>query len=298
MRVLVTGGTGFVGKAICSDLRANGHDVVCLSRSAAETDSGSQRVFASLGSDGCVDRVLSNVDRCDAIVHAAACIDHSLDNPELVKTNCLGTQQLISVAANWKVRSVVYISGSAVIGEPNDSPISESHTTHPRTVYHASKLFGEHITLLLASEQTASTSLRVSAPIGPGMPPNRMLSVFIRNALEGRPLTLWGKGTRRQNYVDVRDVAHAVQACLLHRPRGVFNVGGATAVSNRELAETCIRVLGSRSPVQFADKPDPADGQSWDMSIQAAGDAFAYRPQYDLESSIEAIARDHADRAR
>ena len=292
MRVLLTGATGFVGRVAAETLAAGGHDVVGVSRTAATPVHSKRTIRATLGSDDFVERVLAEAEPCEAIVHAAACISHDNSNPELISVNCLGTQQIATLAEKWTTPAVVYLSSLPLIGVPLTHPITEAHPTSPRTTYHATKLFGEHVLAAAARDRTC-VSLRLTAPVGPGMPDNRALSTFVRAALAGSPITLVGKGGRIQNYVDVRDIAAAIVSCIEQKPRGVFNLGGPAAISNLELAETCIRVLNSKSTIVFSSTPDTAEGEVWDVSSDAAKRAFGYTPKHDVVSSIHAVARQY-----
>ena len=121
-------------------------------------------------------------------------------------------------------------------------------------------------------------------------------AVFVESSLSDRPIQVAGRGTRRQDYVDVRDAAQAVESCLCRRASGLFNIGGGRSISNRELAEMCRQVLGSSSQVDYGGRPDPEEGIVWDVSIVRAGAELGYRPQHDIEHSIRVLAAEHAVR--
>jgi nucleoside-diphosphate-sugar epimerase len=133
-------------------------------------------------------------------------------------------------------------------------------------------------------------SLRISSPVGPETPRGRIFSEFVHKAVHGEPLVLAGTGGRRQNYVDVRDVAAAVAQCVKSDVQGVFNVAGAASVSNLELAESCIRTLSSTSTFSFSGAPDAEENVRWDVSIERARAAFGYVPACSIEDSILAAA--------
>jgi len=293
MRVLVTGTTGFVGGAIARHLARLGHEVVGVSRGLSTTLPESvQQVQADIGAPTFVDDLVRTVAPCHGVVHAAASRNTRLDAPEVTLANCLGTQQVLSVARRWPVECFLFISGVTVIGKPCELPIGEEHTTAPRTAYHASKLYGEHLVEIARGEGRPAVSLRLTAPVGPGMPEGRILSIFIRRAVAGAPIELNGRGTRRQNYVDVRDVAAAVEQCVSQRPEGVFNIGGSETISNRQLAETCIKLLESASQITFSGRPDPEDGIAWDVCLEKARRIFGYRPRFSIEDTIRDLAEE------
>lgn len=285
MRILVTGTSGHVGGAIARHLIESGHDVIGLSRRRSHLTGLAGELAVDLAKPDALAAV--DIPRCDAIVHTAANLDKSLFNTEISMVNGAGTQALLKLAADWQVSHVVYLSGVPVIGLPVHLPVTEDHPVAPPTAYHASKLYGEYLVDLLGrTTEISALSLRLTSPVGPGMPANRILSVFVRRAQAGEPLQLYGKGTRRQNYVDVRDVAGAVENALNRQVSGVFNIAGANSISNYELAQRCIRVTGSVSNVEFIDQPDPHDAVDWAVSIEKAAHTLGYAPQYDIVASI------------
>jgi len=257
-----------------------------------------QHVQADISSPSFVEHVCSVTSACAAIVHAAAAIEKDPYAHTVSLTNCFGTQQALKLAESWGAESFVYISSIPVIGRPRQLPITEEHPTSPLTAYHASKLYGEHLTEVAGHNGLASASLRLTSPVGPGMPDNRILSVFVKRALANQPLQLSGQGGRRQNYVDVRDVAPAVEHCLQRRVRGLFNIAGKCSISNRDLAQVCVRTLGSSSQITFTGQADPEEEVAWEISIVKAAECFAYAPQYCIEESIRAVGAEYATRTR
>ncbi|MBD3177175.1 MAG: NAD-dependent epimerase/dehydratase family protein, partial [Armatimonadia bacterium] len=249
----------------------------------------------TLGAPDLLSGDLSACPPCEAIVHAAAHISYDDADPEIARTNCVGVQQMLGLAERWGTRLLLGISSIGVIGAPEAYPIAEDHPVAPPTAYHASKLFSEHVLSLAGDESRPAASLRITSPVGKGMPGGRILSVFVDRCLREQPLTLAGRGTRRQNYVDVRDVARAVSRWLHQPSQGVYNVGGDGCTSNADLARECVRVTGSGSEIIF-EGTDPAEGQVWDVSSAAASAAFGYEPECTLTSAIEEVARGIAGR--
>lgn len=296
MRVLLTGATGQVGRAIASFLAENGYQVAGVSRHSRPVPGLFEQVEANLGTEDAFDLIAKALQPCEAIVHAAASLSHDNSDPSISLTNCLGTQQVIKLAHSWGAHQLVYISSVPVIGRPLQHPITEDHPTQPPSAYHASKLYGEHLMRLAEVSGLRAASLRITSPSGPGTPENRILSVFVRRALAGEPLQILGKGSRRQNYVDVRDVAAAVEACLTKHASGIYNIAAADSISNYELAQTCISELGSSASIDFAGKPDPEEGTVWDVSVSKASRDIGYRPRFTIRDSIRSIAEDQSRR--
>jgi nucleoside-diphosphate-sugar epimerase len=296
MRVFITGVTGQVGRAIAARLADQGCYVTGMSRRVRQVPGLSEHVEVCLGTEKAVDLIGQALRPCEAIVHAAASLSRDKYDPSISLTNCLGTQQVIQLASLWGASQLVYISSIQVIGCPVQHPITEEHPTRPLTAYHASKLYGERLAGLAAGNDCRAASLRITSPSGPGTPENRILSVFVRRALAGEPVQILGQGTRQQNYVDVRDLAIAVETCLTRHAYGVYNVASAESISNYELAQTCVDELHSSSTIDFIGKPDPEEGTRWDVSVSKANRDFGYSPQFSIRDSIRAIVDEQAQR--
>lgn len=288
MRVLVTGHTGFVGGRCASALLAAGFEVVGLSRRRSELPGLAGELSVDLADVRGLAEAAGRLGACDAILHCAACTSRDDRTPELVATNCLGTQQLIGMAQQHSVARFVFISGVTVIGSPRRTPIDEAHRTEPRSAYLASKLFGEHLLAAATREGLAGLSLRLTAPVGPSMPTGRMLRVFADRAVRGEELTVLGRGSRRQNYVHVDDVAAATALALETQASGVLNIGGPSSISNLELAQMCISRAGSSSGIVHHGT-DPEEGIDWEISIEAAERKLGYRPSWGIAHTIDEL---------
>jgi nucleoside-diphosphate-sugar epimerase len=295
MRVLVTGSSGHVGGAIAAHLVAAGHTVVGLSRQPATVEGLAEQVLLDIGNTDASDILRRQLAPCDALVHAAASLDPALQGPGAMQCNCGGVQQMLAVAHSWPGCGFVFMSSVPVIGRPLLHPITEDHPTNPATAYHASKLLGEHLVQIAAGVGMAAASLRLPSPIGPGTPNGCIFSVFVDHALRGEPLIVQGNGSRRQSYVDVRDVARAVEACLDRRCQGLLQIAGRGSISNLELARLCVQTLDSTSPVHFSGTPDPDEDIVWDVSIEKAHSVLGYEPRVSLTDSIMTVAAEYAD---
>ena len=292
MRVLVTGTSGHIGGALARHFAGAGYSVSGISRRREDSlpQAVDQHSF-DIGEDGFVEDVTAAIAPCDALVHAAALIDLDLYAPGISRTNCLGTQQILRLAEEWGVEGLVFMSSIAVIGSPEQHPITEEHPTHAKTAYGASKLFGEHLVAAFAREHECGASLRVSSPVGPGLKAQRIFSIFVKRALAGEMIVV-GERERRQDYVDVRDVVHAAEIGIQKGTAGVFNIGGGETVSNLELAETVVRTLNSPSEIRCEAEADPQEILCWDLSIEKARHTLGYEPKYTLEDSIHALAEE------
>lgn len=296
MRVGVTGASGHVGGAIVDGLLVSGHDVVSVGRTAPRHEI--PHVEVDLGHAVDVGALAHEVGNLDTLVHAAACLAKQPSHPALVTTNVGGTLAMLDLVRACGGGRMVYISGVPVIGRPVHLPIDEAHPLRPMTTYHATKAAGEH--LCSAADDVTTMTLRLTSPVGPGTPPGRILTHFVAQAVAGEPLTLLGDGGRRQDYVDVRDVAELVEATLDATGTsadGIFNVAAGRSTSNRELAERIVAVTGSGSTITYSGEPDPDEEVDWTVSIDRAREMLEYRPSRSLDESIAAVVED-ADRSR
>lgn len=288
MKVLVTGASGLVGGAIARHLIQAGHDVTCLVNNQ-NVELRCDYVTGRLGDASLVQKVLSNSPRCDAIIHAAAKISYDNTHPEIITTNIIGTEQLIQLARNWQSKTFIFLSSIGVIGKPVQHPITEDHPVNPLSLYHASKLFGEHL-VLLQSDIPSRVILRLTAPVGVHMPQQRILPAFVKNAIQHLPLQIQGSGERQQNYVDVRDIAQCVCNALSYTGTGIFNLGGSECISNLNLARLCIELLNSKSTIEHSSTADPAPDEVWNVTIDRAKKQLNYQPQFDIRSVIRQLA--------
>lgn len=298
MKILVTGSGGFIGGAICSELERRGHNVLGL-RSTGEKKCRSlpySENSADISNRKSLEELSESVSACDAIVHAAAALDKELYDLAVTRVNCLGTQNVLWLADRWKCTNFVFISGVSVIGKPIQDPITEGHPVESVSAYLASKFFGEQLVRLSGAQGMASTTLRVSAPVGPGMPMNRLLTTLIHRALRDEIIELSGNGTRQQNYVDVRDIARAVALCIEKNASGLFNIAGSESISNYGLASRCIDRCKSASKIEFSGLPDKEDGCQWVVSIEKASRSFGYLPSYNIDDAIDAVIASCAEK--
>ncbi|NLV41970.1 MAG: NAD(P)-dependent oxidoreductase [Candidatus Hydrogenedentes bacterium] len=289
MRVLVTGASGHVGGAVVLALHAAGMAVLAASRSPlAGFPPDVQPVRADLrGPIG--DTLRPVLAECDAVVHCAAALPPAPDD-EIAAVNTAATRGLVALARECGVRQMLFLSSMSLLRRPLERPITEAHPVAPDTAYAQSKYDGE-AAVLDADSGLTGTVFRITSPVGPGLRRDTLFPRFVCAAAQGAPLTLNGRGTRRQDYVDVRDIAEAVVRALSARAGGLFNIASGVPVSNRELAERCCAVLDSRSEILFSGMPDPDDEVVWEVCIEKARQTLGWTPSQPLDASIRDFYR-------
>ena len=291
MKILVTGANGFIGRHTVDYLIKNNYsDIYGMIRTVTSNENTHTKyVKADLSGNDLCRALSSSCGSLDAIVHVAACLSKDNRDPELIQVNCHGMQSLIETAHQLGCKRFVYISGIPVIGKPIFHPITEGHPTVPGTTYHASKLFGEHLLLLSDNNAINPIILRLPSPVGKGMNSKAILPTFINNCIAGRGIVLFGKGSRRQNYIDVRDICIAIELALQSRVCGVYNIANRRTISNYELAEICKRLTNSSAPVVFNGQDDPEEGIDWNISIEKAFRDLCFDPRYSIYDTIQSM---------
>ena len=268
MKVLITGGAGFIGSHLAERLLDDGHAVAALDDLSTGTITNIDRLRSHPRFGYTIDTIFNepllaeHIDRCDAVVHLAAAVGVRLivEAPvRTIETNVHGTE-LVLRHASKKRKQVLIASTSEVYGKRTEVPFNESSdlllgSPHQhRWAYACSKAIDEFLGLAYWKEQQLPVIVvRLFNTVGPrqtgryGM----VVPTFVRQALAGEPLTVFGDGSQTRSFADVSDVVRAL-AGLLDEPRAVgdvFNIGNPEEISIRGLAELVRELTGSRSEI-------------------------------------------------
>jgi dTDP-glucose 4,6-dehydratase len=299
MRLLITGGAGFIGSAVVRLAVARGHVVInldaltyaaCLENVASVAQSPLYSfVHADIRDRAALDRVFAT-HAPDAVLHLAAesHVDRSIDGPgTFVETNITGTYNLLEAARGyWQARNkpegfrFQHISTDEVYGSlPSDPRIKFTEDTpyDPRSPYSASKAASDH--LVRAWHETYGLPILItncSNNYGPFHFPEKLIPVIILNALAGKPLPIYGDGSNVRDWLYVEDHAEALLTVL---ERGVpgrsYNIGGENELSNLDLVRKLCAVLDELAPRD--------DGLSYAAQISFVTD----RPGHDARYAID-----------
>ena len=263
MRILVTGGAGFIGSHVADRLLADGHtvDVVDnLSTGRRERVNAAARLFVCDLRSAQLDGAFAAA-RPEAIVHLAAqaAVPRSVADPRFdASVNVLGTLAVLDAARRVAVRRVVYIStGGAVYGDTDVLPTPEDHPTRPASPYGVSKLAGErYLECWAGLTGTPTLTLRLANIYGPRQDPQGeagVVAIFTARLLGGAECVVNGDGEQTRDYVYVEDVADAAARALANPDAtGVVNIGTGVATSVNDLYRRLARQVGVTRPARHA----------------------------------------------
>jgi dTDP-glucose 4,6-dehydratase len=271
VRVLITGGAGFLGSHLCDRLLAEGHEVICIDNlrtGRKENVAGllARRDFAFLQQD--VTEPFFVEGKVDAVLHFAspASPKDYLEHPiHTLKVGGPGTYHALGLA---KAQGAIFIlaSTSEVYGDPEVNPQPETYWGHvnpvgPRSVYDEAKRYAEAMTVAYQRAHGLRTRiLRIFNTYGPRMRLNdgRALPTLMSQALRGEPLTVYGDGSQTRSFCYVSDLVEGIYHLLLISDPAplLLNLGNPEEVTLRQLAQEILEISGSRSQVVFQPLPE------------------------------------------
>ncbi|HJR76675.1 MAG TPA: NAD-dependent epimerase/dehydratase family protein [Nitrospiraceae bacterium] len=257
MKVLVTGGAGFIGSHAVDRLLQEGHDVIVVDNLSSGKRKNVPRAaqFYKVDVESTkLERVFRN-ERPSIVMHLAAQMDvrKSVEDPLFdAQVNVLGTLNVLEQAAKHGARKVIFSSsGGAIYGEQSDFPATESHPTEPMSPYGISKLCGEHYLSYYARMSGVQVvSLRYANVYGPRQDPEGeagVVAIFIQKLLNHEQPVIYGTGRQTRDFVYVEDVVEANMIAMGQDAQGVFNVGTGIETSINELFQLVVELTKSIS---------------------------------------------------
>ncbi|WP_414942995.1 dTDP-glucose 4,6-dehydratase [Amycolatopsis sp. cmx-11-32] len=304
MRVLVTGGAGFIGSHYVRQVLSGAYpsladaEVVVLDKltyagneANLEPVSKNPRYRFEKG-DICDAALVSELMRgIDLVVHFAAesHVDRSITGAaDFVLTNVLGTQTLLQGALEAEVGKFVHVSTDEVYGSIDEGSWTESHALEPNSPYSASKASSD----LLARSFFRTHGLpvcvtRCSNNYGPYQFPEKVIPLFVTNLLDGKKVPLYGDGLNVRDWLHVDDHCRGIQFVADGgRPGEVYNIGGGTELTNRELTELLLGAVGadweSVEPVEDRKGHD----RRYSVDIGKISQELGYTPQRSFEDGL------------
>jgi UDP-glucose 4-epimerase len=300
VRVLLTGGAGFIGSYVAEHLLQGGHEVAVvddLSTGKRENVPKEAKFYKADIRSGCID-IFRDFEP-QALCHQAAQMDvrRSVREPDFdAEVNILGTVRLLQNCTEHGVEKIVFAStGGAVYGEQQVFPAPEDHPHYPVSPYGVSKLAGERYMHYYNVEfGLGYVALRYANVYGPRQDPHGeagVVAIFCGNLASGKTSTINGGGEQTRDYVYVQDVAHANVLALENEvPSGAYNIGTGVETSVNRLYHLLLENSGKDLPPQHGpSKPGEQLRSCVDPSL--AGRTFSWHAQTEIRVGLEETLR-------
>jgi UDP-glucose 4-epimerase len=313
MKALITGGAGFIGSHLAEALIAQGHDVTVVDDLSTgqvknlAAVAGSPRLRTHWGSILDDERLPEFIDEADIVYHLAAAVGVRLilERPvETIETNILGTDRVLRSAAKG-LKRVLIASTSEVYGKNENAPFKEDDdcvlgpTVKSRWSYACSKAIDEFLGLAyVRSAGLPAVIVRYFNTIGPRQVGRYGMVVprFVRQALKGEPITVYGDGEQSRSFTDVADTVRATIAVSMSADAigDVFNIGNGQEITVNELAARVKALAGSASPIVHVPY-EQAYEQGFEDTRRRVPDisklraTIGFAPEFDLDASLRKV---------
>jgi dTDP-glucose 4,6-dehydratase len=295
---LVTGGAGFLGSHLCEELLRRGHRVICVDN----LETGSLANIEHIRDDAFIHKNIDIIEPylvdepIDFVYHMASPaspIDYLRLPLATLKVGSYGTHHTLGVAKFHRARFLL-ASTSEVYGDPKVHPQPESYWGHvnpigPRGVYDEAKRYAEALTMAYHRQQGVDTAIvRIFNTFGPRMRPHdgRAIPTFLRQALQDRPITVFGDGSQTRSFCYVEDEVRGLIALAESGYHNPVNIGNPDEFTLLELAKSVIEVTGSRSEIVFEALPTD-DPQVRQPDITLAKEILGWEPRVSLRQGLK-----------
>lgn len=298
MRVVITGGAGFLGSHLCDLFMGGGDEVICIDNLCT----GDTKNIAHLQGNPNFEYVRANVTEfiriggdVDAVLHfasPASPVDYLKMPIQTLKVGALGTHNALGLAKAKRARFLL-ASTSEVYGDPLVNPQPETYWGNvnpigPRGVYDEAKRFAEALTMAYHRVHKMDTKIvRIFNTYGPRMRKGdgRAIPNFITQALSGEPLTIYGEGLQTRSFCYIADMMGGIHKLLMSKETEPVNLGNPVEITILELAETLLEITGSKSEVIH--KPLPIDDPKVRRpDISKAKRVLGWEPKVPLERGL------------
>jgi dTDP-glucose 4,6-dehydratase len=295
---LVTGGAGFLGSHLCDELLRRGHRVICVDN----LETGSLNNIEHIRTDQFVHLNLDIIEpyfvdeQINFVYHLASPaspIDYLRLPLHTLKVGSYGTHHTLGLAKNHRARFLT-ASTSEVYGDPQVHPQPETYWGHvnpigPRGVYDEAKRYAEALVMAYHRQQGLDTAIvRIFNTYGPRMRPRdgRAIPTFLRQALQDRPITVFGDGSQTRSFCYVDDLVRGIIALSESGYHDPVNIGNPNEFTLLELAETVLDVTGSKSEIVYEALPTD-DPQVRQPDIAKARQILKWEPEVELREGLE-----------
>ncbi len=295
--ILVTGGAGFLGSHLCERLLERGDEVICVDNFFTGSKDNIRHLlnhprFELIRHD-IVQPLYVEVDQIYNLACPASPVAYQYNPIKTIKTSTVGMVNILGLAKRCRAR-VLQASTSEVYGDPEVHPQKEDYWGHvnplgPRSCYDEGKRIAESLCVNYHQAHRLEVRIvRIFNTYGPRMAPNdgRVVSNFIRQALCGEPITVYGDGTQTRSFCYVDDLIEGMIRMMDQDEFiGPVNLGNPTEKSMKELAETVKKLTGSEAPIVYRELPKD-DPKKRCPDISLAKQVLGWEPKVDLETGL------------
>jgi dTDP-glucose 4,6-dehydratase len=315
VRILVTGGAGFIGSHLSDRLLVEGHQVVVVDNLITGSIENISHLagrddFQFIKYD--VSNFIFVPGQIDAVMHFASPASPNPNSPygypqlpiQTLKVGALGTHNALGVARAHNARFLL-ASTSEVYGDPQEHPQKESYRGYvdpigPRSVYDEAKRFAEAITMAYMRYHGLNTRIvRIFNTYGPRMrlDDGRVIPNFIVQALTGKPLTIYGDGSQTRSFCYVDDLIEGIFRILFSDYKDPINLGNPVEMTIKELADVVNRLTGNSGGIEYLpDQRAAEDPQRRKPDISRAKKILDWSPKIDLETGMKKTIQDFRGR--
>lgn len=315
MRIVVTGGAGFIGSHLCDRLLEAGHEVIAVDNLVTGSVENVAHLagrddFSFIRHD--VSNFIFIAGEVDVVWHLASPASPNPASPygypqlpiQTLKVGALGTHNALGLA---RANEAIFLlaSTSEVYGDPKEHPQREAYWGHvdpigPRSVYDEAKRFAEAITMAYHRYHGLDTRIaRIFNTYGPRMrlDDGRVVPNFLCQSLSGEPLTVYGDGTQTRSFCYIDDLVEGLYRMLEIQVHEPINLGNPQEITILELAERILQLSGSEAGIEMLpERRDEADPQQRQPDISRARDVLDWEPTTSLEEGLQITLADFRNR--
>lgn len=299
MRILITGGAGFIGSHLCDRLIREDNEIICLDNLISGRIRNIEHLlrqdkFKFIEHD--VTRYIEIEGKIDYVLHfasPASPVDYLQFPIQTLKVGSLGTHNALGVAktkgAKFLLASTSEIYGDPLVHPQNESYYGNVNCIGPRGVYDEAKRFAEAITMAYHRVHKIDTKIvRIFNTYGERMRRNdgRVIPNFIAQALKNEPLTVYGKGTQTRSFCYISDLIDGIIKLMYSQYNLPLNLGNSDEISVIELAQLIIKITDSKSGIEFKGLPQD-DPKQRKPDISLAKKILKWQPQVSLEDGLK-----------
>lgn len=306
MKYLITGGAGFIGSNLADKLLAEGHDIVVVdnfndyydiaikeANVAPHKNNPHYKLYRADIENPKVLKTIFNHHSFDAVIHLAARagVRPSLEKPmDYVKTNILGTVNILECMREKEVKKLVIASSSSVYGNCKEQEFSEDlKVTEPISPYAATKSACEQLCYTWHHLYGINVvALRFFTVYGPRQRPDLAINKFARLIDEGKPIQMYGDGSTKRDYTYIDDIVAGIQGAIDYNKTGyeIINLGGGEPITLKRMIQTIEKAVGK--PAKIEQKPmQPGDVDKTVCDWRKARELLNYTPKTTFEQGIQ-----------